>query len=121
MQIPIVGTTHADYWDSSIQVTNKLKPREINSYYELNIGRSVVKKLKKKFSNGLLIANHGPITFGQSVVEAIKYAERLEFIAEITYKTIMLNNKSNISPSLIKKHYIRKNGQDSYYGQGYKS
>jgi L-ribulose-5-phosphate 4-epimerase len=121
MKIPIVGTTHADYWDSDIEVTKILKPREISSNYELNIGRSVVRKLKKNFCNGLLIANHGAITFGQSITEAIKYAERLEFIAEITYKTIMLNNKPKISISLVKKHYLRKNGQDSYYGQNYKS
>jgi L-ribulose-5-phosphate 4-epimerase len=121
MKIPIVGTTHADYWDSDIEVTKTLKPKEIIRNYELNIGRSVVRKLKKNFSNGLLIANHGAITFGQSITEAIKYAERLEFIAEITYKTIMLNNKSKISISLVNKHYLRKNGQDSYYGQNYKS
>jgi L-ribulose-5-phosphate 4-epimerase len=120
-KIPIVGTTHADYWDSDIDITKKLQPSEISRNYELNIGRSIVSRLKKKFSHGILIANHGAITFGKSVNEAIKYAERLEFIAEITYKTIMLKNKSKISLSLIKKHYLRKNGPNSYYGQSYKS
>ena len=57
-----------------------------------------------------MIANHGVITFGKNIEEAILYAERLEYIAEMAFKTNLLikNNKSSISKDLIKKHYFRK-------------
>tara|TARA_B100000787_G_scaffold65409_1_gene47967 strand:+ start:1814 stop:2017 length:204 start_codon:yes stop_codon:yes gene_type:complete len=67
----------------------------------------------------MLIANHGPITMGKNIEEATLYAERLEYIAEMAYKTqiLMNNKKSLISNDLAKKHFFRKHGAKSYYGQ----
>lgn len=117
--IPNLGTTHSDYWFDEVPVTKKLTKNQIINNYEKNIGLEIVKVLKKKFLNGILIANHGVITFGMNIDEAISYAERLEYIAELAYKTIILNKnrKSLISKNLIKKHYYRKHGKKSYYGQ----
>jgi L-ribulose-5-phosphate 4-epimerase len=115
-KIPIYGTTHADYWDNDIPVTKKLNLREIQSNYEKNIGKSVVEILKKKYVPGMLIAEHGMISFGKSFTEAFLNAERLEYIAELAFKTNFLTKK-RIRSFLIKKHYERKNGKKNYYGQ----
>ena len=98
-------------------MTKKLKKKEIKNDYEKNIGKSIVYQLKSFFPRGLLIANHGAISVGESIEEAILNAERLEYIAELAYKTKLLNKKSMISKDLILKHFFRKNGQKSYYGQ----
>ena len=98
-------------------MTKKLTKKEINNHYEKNIGKSIVYELKNFFCYGLLIANHGAICIGHNVEQAILNAERLEYIAELAYKTKILNKKSNISKDLVLKHYYRKNGYKSYYGQ----
>jgi|TARA_B110000971_G_C19970032_1_gene482101 L-ribulose-5-phosphate 4-epimerase len=115
--IPNLGTTHSDYWLKEIPITNILSKKQIHSNYEKNIGKNIVKLLKKKFCYGALIANHGPITFGRTLEETILYAERLEYISETAYKTILLNKDSKINQDLINKHYFRKHGKKSYYGQ----
>ncbi len=117
--IPNKGTTHSDYWLNDIPITKKLSKKQIIKNYEKNIGKEIVKVLKKKFSYGVLIANHGVITFGRNIDEAILYAERLEFIAEMAFKTNILlkSNNTTISKDLKKKHYLRKHGNKSYYGQ----
>lgn len=117
--IPNKGTTHSDYWLNDIPITKTLTKKQIEKDYEKNIGKEIVKVLNKNFTNGLLIANHGVITFGENIEEAILYAERLEYIAEMAYKTLSLikNKKTLISKNLIKKHFLRKNGVKSYYGQ----
>lgn len=115
-KIPIYGTTHADYWDSDIPVTKKLKLKEVQSNYERNIGKSVVQILKKKYLPGMLIAEHGMISFGKNSTEAFLNAQRLEYVAELAFKTQFLTKK-RVRSFLVKKHYERKNGKKSYYGQ----
>ena len=118
--IPILGTTHADYWGESIMVTNSLIISEIKKDYEKNIGKSIISKIKKRDPlkyPGILVANHGPFCWGENSFEAIKNIERLEFIAELAYKTIILKKTPLIHKELINKHYERKNGKASYYGQ----
>ncbi len=117
--IPNKGTTHSDYWLNDIPVTKKLTKKQIEKDYEKNIGKEIVNVLTKDFTNGLLIANHGVITFGKNIEEAILYAERLEYIAEMAFKTDALtrNKKNLISKYLMNKHYYRKHGKKSYYGQ----
>lgn len=116
-KIPIYGTTHADYWDDDIPVTKKLKLKEVQLNYEKNIGKSVVKILRKKYLAGMLIAEHGMISFGKSSTEAFLNAERLEYIAELAFKTHFFFKKKRMRSFLIKKHYERKNGKKKYYGQ----
>ena len=115
--IPNLGTTHSDYWLGKVPVTNILSKKQIHSNYEKNIGKNIVKLLNKTFCYGVLIANHGPITFAETLEDAILYSERLEYVSEIAYKTIMLNKNTRISKDLVNKHYFRKHGKESYYGQ----
>ena len=66
---------------------------------------------------GILVANHGPFTFGANSEKALLNAERMEYVSLLALETLLLNSKSNISDSLVKKHYFRKNGLKPYYGQ----
>ena len=115
--IPNLGTTHSDYWLGSVPVTKKLTSNQVKKNYEKNIGLNIIKLLKKKFNYGILIANHGPITLGRTLDEALQYSERLEYISEVAYKTLIINRKAKIDKDLINKHYFRKHGKKSYYGQ----
>ncbi len=120
--IPILGTTHADYSQKNIQVTNPLKKNQIIKNYEKNIGNSIIDCLKKSKIKplecpGILVANHAPFSFGINANQAFKNAEILEYIAEVAYLSLQINSKSKIDINLIKKHFFRKHGPTSYYGQ----
>ena len=115
--IPLLGTTHADFWNKRIEVTDTLTIKKIKIDYEKNIGKSIVDKIKLGNFRGVLIAHHGAVTFGETVDEAIKNAERLEFVAELAYKTLIIKIKKPISQFLVQKHFTRKNGKNKYYGQ----
>ena len=64
-----------------------------------------------------MIANHGPITIGENFEESFLNAQRLEFIAELAYKSLKLNTNIKISKKLKEFHFERKNGRNRYYGQ----
>ena len=120
--IPILGTTHADYSQKNIQVTNPLKKNQIIKNYEKNIGNSIIDCLKKSKIKplecpGILVANHAPFSFGINANQAFKNAEILEYIAELAYLSLQINSKSKIDINLVKKHFFRKHGPTSYYGQ----
>lgn len=120
--LPILGTTHADYSEIEIPITKILSPKEINNNYELNTGISIYKRLKVgKISinklPGILINNHGPICWGINSIEAVNRSNLIEYLANLAFKTLLINPKSKISKNLIAKHFERKNGKDRYYGQ----
>ena len=120
--VPVLGTTHADYWLSNVPVTRKLKANEILKKYEENIGKTIIEFFKENKTNpmlcpGILAANHGPFAFGENSKKALLNAERIEYVSLLAFETLLLNSKTKISNSLVKKHYFRKNGQKPYYGQ----
>jgi len=119
--IPAIGTTHADYWAKSIPITKKLSKNKIKKNYEKNIGISIVEIFKKDFNledcPGVLVANHAGFCWGSSAEQSFLNFERLEFIAELAYRSFMINNDISVSKHLIAKHFYRKNGKKSYYGQ----
>jgi len=120
-EIPCYGTTHADYFYGPIPVTEKMTKEEIESDYELNTGRVIVKRfadLDPMQIPAVLVANHGPLTWGKTPSEAVEAAVVLENVAATALVTIMLNpNQKQISKSLCDKHYLRKHGKNAYYGQ----
>ena len=120
-EIPCYGTTHADYFYGPIPVTEKMTKEEIESDYELNTGRVIVKRfadLNPMQIPAVLVANHGPFIWGKTPSEAVEAAVVLEEVAATALVTIMLNpNQKQISKSLCDKHYLRKHGKNAYYGQ----
>ena len=120
-EIPCYGTTHADYFYGPIPVTEKMTADEIKSNYELNTGKVIAKRfadLDPVKMPAVLVANHGPFTWGKTPAEAVEAAVVLEQVAATALATIMLNpNQNQISKSLCNKHYLRKHGKIAYYGQ----
>lgn len=118
--IPVLGTTHADYFYGPIPCTRKLTQSEIETAYEAETGNVIV----ETFNNlnpiaipGVLVNNHAPFTWGKSPDEAVNFAKVLEEVAKMAYRTLQLNPLSTIDQFLLDKHYLRKHGKNAYYGQ----
>ena len=122
--IPIYGTTHADYWKSEIPVTNFISQKNLKKNYEANTGDLIVETLRKKKLTpfdcpGIIVAGHGGFSWGQNNSDAVKISELMEFIAELAYFTEAIKVKKKLPKYISKKHFERKFGKKSYYGQKY--
>jgi L-ribulose-5-phosphate 4-epimerase len=119
--IPCLGTTHADHFYGPVPVTQVMTPQEIQNDYELNTGRVIVRRFKgidPMQMPAVLVANHGPFTWGKDPADSVKNAVVLENIAQMAFGTLGINPKQvAISQVLLDKHYLRKHGKDAYYGQ----
>jgi len=115
------GTTQADYWYGDVPCTRKLKPKEIEKDYELNTGRIIVetfKKMNPMEHPAVLVASHGPFTWGKDADDAVHNASVLEFVARLASETLRINPKMQpIQSVLLGKHFLRKHGPKAYYGQ----
>jgi L-ribulose-5-phosphate 4-epimerase len=119
--IPPFGTTHADYYFGEIPCTRFMRKEEVEDEYEKNTGSLIVKEFEDKDPDsipGVLIAGHGPFSWGKDADEAIHNAVVMEQVAKMAYRTIALGNNHRIDQFLLDKHYYRKHGKDAYYGQG---
>ena len=122
--IPNLGTTHADHLTSSIPVTEVMSDERIRRDYELETGNQILDlfgdgKLSYEEVEMVLVACHGPFTWGKNPAKAIYNSIVLEEIAKMAYLTLQINpSAATIKQSLIDKHYFRKHGKDAYYGQG---
>jgi L-ribulose-5-phosphate 4-epimerase len=121
--LPSYGTTQADYWYGDVPCTRLLKPAEIKNDYEANTGEVIVETFRKlKFDPlhhpAVLVASHGPFTWGKDVADAVHNAGVLEFIAQLASETLKINPKLPPMQSvLLDKHFLRKHGANAYYGQ----
>jgi L-ribulose-5-phosphate 4-epimerase len=119
--IPALGTTHADYFHGEVPCTRLMASKEIKTDYELNTGRVIVERFKgldPLHHPAVLVANHGPFTWGADVAEAVHNAAVLEFVARLTGETLHLKADAAIMQSeLLDKHFFRKHGPSAYYGQ----
>jgi len=120
-EIPCFGTTGADYFYGSIPVTKVMTEAEIQSDYELNTGKVIVRRfagMDPMKTPAVLVANHGPFAWGSSAATALESMVVLEQIATMALGTITINPEQGpISKALLDKHYFRKHGKDAYYGQ----
>jgi L-ribulose-5-phosphate 4-epimerase len=118
-----LGTTQADYWYGDVPVTRKLTAAEIKKDYEVNTGEVIVETFRKKKLDPLhhpavLVASHGPFTWGRSVRDAVHNASVLEFVARLNSETLRINPKVQpMQAALLDKHFLRKHGPAAYYGQ----
>jgi len=120
-KIPSYGTTQADYWYGEVPCTRAMTPAEIKTDYEKNTGTVIIetfKKLNPLEHPAVLVASHGPFTWGKDVAGAVDNAEILEFVARLASETLRLNPKVKPMPdALLDKHFLRKHGPQAYYGQ----
>jgi len=121
MEIPCFGTTHADYFYGSVPVTETMSRDEVESDYELNTGKVIVRRfagVDPMQMRAVLVASHGPFTWGTSAAEAVEAAVVLEEVAQMALGTVTANpGQEPIGRVLLDKHYLRKHGRDAYYGQ----
>ena len=121
-EIPCFGTTHADFFYGAVPVTEVMAAEQIKSDYEINTGKVIVRRfanLDPLQMRAVLVANHGPFTWGVTPAEAVEAAVVLEQVAAMALGTITINpGQEGISQVLLDKHYLRKHGKDAYYGQG---
>jgi len=119
--IPCHGTTHADHFYGKVPCTRKMKDSEIVKNYEKRTGSVIVetfKNINPDHIPAVLVNNHGPFTWGEDSHQAVKNSVVLEEVAKMAYYTIQLDEeRSPISSALLDKHFLRKHGKNSYYGQ----
>jgi L-ribulose-5-phosphate 4-epimerase len=119
--IPCYGTTHADYFYGAIPCARSLTADEINTEYEKNTGLVIIETFKNvdpMSIPGVLCTNHGPFSWGKDAVEAVHNAVVLEEVAKMASRTEALNREVKPAPQvLLDKHYLRKHGDNAYYGQ----
>jgi L-ribulose-5-phosphate 4-epimerase len=119
--IPILGTTHADLLAEDVPCTKVMSDKMIEGDYEEETGNQIVAafaKLSYKEVPMVLVACHGPFTWGESPEKAIYHSQMLEELAKMASLTLQINPSSpRLKKSLVKKHFTRKHGPDSYYGQ----
>lgn len=120
--IPILGTTHADYMPCDVPVTELMEEAAIRGDYEVQTGVKIVERfgdLSHKEVPMVLVANHGPFTWGVSAAKAVYHSGMLEEIARTAFLTLQIEpGRERIKRALIDKHFNRKHGKDAYYGQG---
>lgn len=119
--IPCFGTTHADHFFGEVPVTRELTEAEVTSEYEPNAGRVIVERfrdLDPVRMPGVLVAHHGPFTWGRDATDALHNCIALEAVAQMAFGTIALTDETDPAPDyLLGKHFLRKHGPDAYYGQ----
>jgi len=119
-EIPCLGTTHADYFYGPVPITRALTSAEIENSYEKNTGIVIEERFKSENPleiPGVLVAEHGPFTWGKDLNEAVKHAIILEEIAKMAFHTIQLGKDWPVQEALLDKHYQRKHGPNASYGQ----
>ena len=123
VDIPCLGTTHADNFHGPIPVTRAMGADEIEGEYELNTGRVIVECFRRRKIDplavpGVLVAGHAPFTWGAGVGKAVENAIVLEFAAKMAVHTLSLNpGARQIPAALLDRHFLRKHGRNAYYGQ----
>ncbi len=119
-EIPCLGTMHADAFHGTVPVTRDLTPAEIAQAYELHTGDVIVERfadLDTAAVPGVLVARHGPFTWGSTALDAVHALITLEAVAETALLTYRLDPQVSVaSRDLTDRHHRRKHGPDAYYG-----
>jgi L-ribulose-5-phosphate 4-epimerase len=121
LPIPVLGTTHSDFFKGPVPVTRELTAREIAGSYEAETGRVIIERfarLDPAEVPGVLVNRHGPFAWGSTAAEAVENAVALELGALLAFHTLALRPKGPGFPAaLLARHFNRKHGTGAYYGQ----
>jgi L-ribulose-5-phosphate 4-epimerase len=119
--IPIYGTTHADHLPGNVPCTQVMSDEMIKGDYEEETGNQILKsfsKISPKEYEMVLVACHGPFSWGKNAAKAVYNSVVLEELAKMAFLTEKINPKVlPMKDGLINKHYERKHGKSAYYGQ----
>ena len=121
VEIPCLGTTHADYFRGPIPITPSMQSDDIHSGYEWNTGQVIIRRfagMDPLLTPAVLVAGHAPFCWGASVTDAAHTAVIVEEIAHMAYLTVTIRaDAESLSDALRDKHFLRKHGDEAYYGQ----
>ena len=120
LDLPNLGTAHADTFHCAVPCTAEMSKSQIEGDYEAQTGVSIVEafqSINPMHTPAVLVAHHGPFTWGKSAAEAVQNSVILEEVARMTSITLALNPTIKMNENLIEKHYNRKHGKNAYYGQ----
>lgn len=121
--IPLYGTTHADYFYGPIPCARSLTKEEIDEAYEKNTGLVIIETFKTRnidpdYTPGVLCTNHGPFSWGTDPHNAVHNSVVMEEVAKMAFRTELLRPDVKPAPDYLKdKHFFRKHGANAYYGQ----
>jgi L-ribulose-5-phosphate 4-epimerase len=121
--VPVFGTTHADFGDREVPCTDYISPGELANDYEWGTGNLIVDKFKTDGLNPLhinmvLVAGHGPFTWGKNAADSVYHAAVLEEVCRMACLTRLIDPETPPLPThILRKHWERKHGANAYYGQ----
>lgn len=121
--IPLYGTTHADYFYGAIPCARSLTKEEIDEAYEKNTGLVIIETFKTReidpdYTPGVLCTNHGVFSWGTDPDNAVHNSVVMEEVAKMALRTELLRPGVQPAPDYLKdKHFFRKHGANAYYGQ----
>jgi L-ribulose-5-phosphate 4-epimerase len=119
--LPCLGTTHADYFRGTVPCTAVVSDGQIAGDYEEETAVQIAEAFRKidyREVPAVLVASHGPFTWGKDASEAVYHAVMLEYAAELAAISVALNPRiAAAKRTLVDKHFLRKHGSKAYYGQ----
>ena len=119
--VPILGTTHADHLHMDVPCTDFMSPEMIKGDYEVETGNQIIKRFESisyKEVEMVLVAGHGPFTWGDTPEKAVYNSVVLEQLSQMALYTRMIHpDVPPLDDTLVQKHYQRKHGPNAYYGQ----
>ncbi|GMO62080.1 MAG: L-ribulose-5-phosphate 4-epimerase [Treponemataceae bacterium] len=122
-ELPVFGTTHADHGAQAVPCTPFMSEAAVRKDYELETGNMIVDTFKAEKKDPahmsmILVAGHGPFTWGKSAADSVYHAAVLEEICKMALLTLTLDpNAAPLPPHITRKHWERKHGEAAYYGQ----
>lgn len=119
-EIPVLGTTHADYFYGAVPCTREMTEAEVMVDYEKQTGKVIVEEFEGRnpmHTPGVLVSNHGSFTWGRDALDAVHNSVVLEEAAKMAFISQQLNPRMQMNDLLTEKHYNRKHGENAYYGQ----
>ena len=120
IDLPNIGTTHADYFHDAIPCTADMTEEEVKGEYELETGNVIIKRfegINPVHTPGVLVKNHGPFAWGKDAHDAVHNAVVMEQVAKMASIAYTVNPNLTMNPLLVEKHFNRKHGPGAYYGQ----
>lgn len=118
--IPIIGTTHADYFSDDIPCTKDMTDNQVFGEYEKDTGTVIIERFKDLnpiHIPGVLVKNHGPFSWGKNADAAVYNSKVMEEVAKMAFIAYSVNPGLTMNKALVTKHFERKHGANAYYGQ----